>query len=1250
MRGFRWSVLCCVGAIGLLAAACAPPTTSTNVAPIAVISAGPTSGVVPLSVVFSAAGSADPDGTIVSYRWDFGDGSPMSNDAETSHTYVAAGTFAVVLTVTDDKGRTASATTTVTAVAPTNLAPVAVATATPDSGRAPLEVQFGSAGSSDPDGSIVSYSWNFGDGSPVSTQAAPSHTYTTVGPFAATLTVTDDDGAVDTDSVVVTVAPAQPPVAAASGSPTLGRAPLPVAFSSLGSSDPDGTIVSYSWDFGDGSPVSTQAAPSHTYTTVGPFAATLTVTDDDGAVDTDSVVVTVAPAQPPVAAASGSPTLGRAPLPVAFSSLGSSDPDGTIVSYSWDFGDGSPVSTQAAPSHTYTTVGPFTATLTVSDDDGLTDTARVAVVTTVNQAPTAVAQATPASGLYPLIVSFDSAGSTDPDGSIVSYSWNFGDGSPLSNVAAPTHTYTDPGSFTPTLTVTDDEGATDDASTSIVVDAIPNLPPTAQVLTDVSSGKEPLTVAFDASGSADSDGTIVSYSWDFGDSSPLATTATPTHTYLTAGLRTATVTVTDDDGATSVATVVIETVPNQGPTAAAGATPTTGKAPLPVDFSSVGSSDPDGSIVSYSWNFGDGSPASSAPQPSHVFASPGTFTATVTVTDDNGAIDTADVIVTAVANVAPTALADADRQSGTRPLTVNFSSAASVDPDGSIVSYLWDFGDGSPGSALASPTHVYGTGTWSATVTVTDDSGAITTSPAVSIMAVIDDDGDGTSPPTDCDDADASIRPGATDPLDDVGTDSNCDGYDGVVAAETFVSSAAGSDSGTCGAPVAPCASISHAQARATSAGHSTVLVAGGSYGAFTVTNGLTIQGGYGQNFQRGTASTGSTTTTVTAAANATVGGPTAVFADGLTSLTRVGGLTVQGISAPAGQASYGVVVRNSAGMLTLARTTINGGNGGAGGSGSSGSEATQSAAAGGGGGQNAERSVAACSTSRKSGGGGATTSVAGANGGGGGQGGARDSSCPFSLNATSGNSGANAATVVGGLGTAGGGGSACDCGEAGTGGSGQPGRTQNGGGGSAGVAGNGAISGAGFWTASGGGGGTGSLGLDGTGGGGGGGGGGNDSGTDAMGAGGGGGGAGGGRATSAGTGGTSGSASIAIYVNNSTPTLVDVAINLGNGGQGGTGGGGALGQPGGPGGSGGSPDWGGRGGNGGNGGSGGHSGAGGGGAGGPSFGLLTRSGSVSATGVSYSGGAGGGGGVTGTGGVSGSAGNAGVRATVASL
>ncbi|MDZ4862486.1 MAG: PKD domain-containing protein [Gemmatimonadota bacterium] len=168
----------------------------------------------------------------------------------------------------------------------------------------------------------------------------------------------------------------QSPTAQAGG-PYSGAAGATISFSSTGSTDPDGTISSYQWSFGDGT-TSTQANPSKSYSAAGNFTATLTVTDNGGATGTDQATVTITGGgggnQAPVAQAGG-PYSGTAGSAVAFSSSGSTDPDGTIASYLWDFGDGT-TSTQANPSKSYSAAGNFTLSLTVTDNLGATGTAQ----------------------------------------------------------------------------------------------------------------------------------------------------------------------------------------------------------------------------------------------------------------------------------------------------------------------------------------------------------------------------------------------------------------------------------------------------------------------------------------------------------------------------------------------------------------------------------------------------------------------------------------------------------------------------------------------------------------------------------------------------------------------------------------------------------------------------------------------------------------------------------------------------------
>ncbi|MBN1859368.1 PKD domain-containing protein, partial [Candidatus Bipolaricaulota bacterium] len=271
--------------------------------------------------------------------------------------------------------------------------------------------------------------------------------------------------------LLLSLAPAnQPPTASFTFSPT-SPAPGEVAsFNGLGSSDSDGSITQYTWSFGDGATAS-GSTTSHAYTAAGTYTAQLTVTDNDGATDstTRSITIQALPNQSPTASFSFSPS---APIPgqqVAFNGSLSSDSDGTIIQYAWSFGDGYTASGVTA-SHAYAGAGTFAAQLTVTDDDGASNSATrfVTVQPSPNQPPTASFTMSPSSPVTGSAVQFNASASTDVDGTIVSYAWTFGDGATASGSTA-THTYTSSGNFTATLVVTDDDGGTDAESRTISV-------------------------------------------------------------------------------------------------------------------------------------------------------------------------------------------------------------------------------------------------------------------------------------------------------------------------------------------------------------------------------------------------------------------------------------------------------------------------------------------------------------------------------------------------------------------------------------------------------------------------------------------------------------------------------------------------------------------------------------------------------------------------------------------------------------
>ena len=302
---------------------------------------------------------------------------------------------------------------------------------------------------------------------------------------------------------------AEPPAAVATASPTNGPRRLKVRFDGSGSSDPTGDALTYAWDFGDGA-TSTEAAPTHEYTAVGTFTATLTVTNTSGLTADTTVTISVADNAPValIAAPATGSTVYRG-QEVAFSSAGSNDDldkdfGGRITGYAWDFGDGT-TSTEANPKKTYgalSPVGGHTVRLAVFDDAGQTATAEIEVIV-ANRLPSVTIVASTTSGTVPLTVDLSSVVVDETTMAVnpaLSYAWNFGDGGTSTVADPPARTYSTTGAKTVTLTVTDDQGATATATTTITVDAaLLNAPSGLKKKTSgTTSGKRYIDLQFNA--------------------------------------------------------------------------------------------------------------------------------------------------------------------------------------------------------------------------------------------------------------------------------------------------------------------------------------------------------------------------------------------------------------------------------------------------------------------------------------------------------------------------------------------------------------------------------------------------------------------------------------------------------------------------------------------------------------------------------------------------------------------------------
>ncbi|MEN6368125.1 MAG: PKD domain-containing protein, partial [Thermotogota bacterium] len=463
----------------------------------------------------------------------------------------------------------------------------------------------------------------------------------------------------------VTISAVTSPPTAEAGGPYAGNAGAPIVFNGSASG---GSITTYSWSFGDGA-AAQGVAPSHAYAAPGTYTATLTVVGPGGQ-SSDSAPVSVTTITPPPIAEAGGPYTGTVGVPIALNGSASS---GSITTYSWSFGDGA--TTQgAAPSHTYGAPGTYTATLTVAGPGGQSsDSSTVSVVAAqpALAASVAVSKSTYQVGelisvsiatiraaylylcevradqrvllIYPNRYqpnNFQGAGTltlpgpgyslraVEPVGNETFY---------LFAAAAPIPGFpTSFGSDFPVLS------ASPDAFRNNVLATMQSLVPSADrafasqafsVVAAPSSGGTLRVVTTPTGAAVRLDGSSLG-------AAPVERTnvAVGLHTVQLSlsGYEVETRQVSIQAGATTTLTVTLTPLPtNQPPTASFSFAPVS---PLPgqsVTFDASASSDPDGSIASYAWDFGDGTSATEV-SPSHAYAAPGSFAVVLTVTDNGG--------------------------------------------------------------------------------------------------------------------------------------------------------------------------------------------------------------------------------------------------------------------------------------------------------------------------------------------------------------------------------------------------------------------------------------------------------------------------------------------------------------------------------------------------------------------------------------------------------------------------------------
>jgi gliding motility-associated-like protein len=550
-------------------------------------------------------------------------------------------------------------------------------------------------------GSVVSWDWNFGDGT-TSTDQNPVHTYPLSGIYNASLTAMTDAGCMATYSATVNVNPY--PQAGLSAPPVCHQTPTQFINTTLFPP----TIGSWSWDFGDGSPLNTTDwNPQHTYAAPGNYTAQL-ITYSQNGVCTDTATTTTSVAPLPTPDFDFEDVCFGNTVEFTNTSIGN------ITNTRWNFGDNSPPSFFTSTTHDYIAPGVYDVTMRIISQEGCIDSLTQEL--TVSPSPISdfsfesVCQGEP--------VTFTNTSSIPPAGNVIgSWVWDFGDGSAVNTTDwEPQHNYQSSGTFDVTLITR----SLDQVCTDTLVDSVRiyPLPIVDFSFENVCFGQPVEFVNL-------STGEISSWKWEFGDQTPPNFNANISHTYPAPGTYTVQQTVTTIYGCTDALEqdVVIYPSPTLGFTyneVCEGDTTqltTTASVPAP------------GAIVSYGWDLADGSPPVAGPSVEHLYGFAGNFNVKHFVITTEGCVDS--VVQTVTVNPNPVVDFAGEPTEGCSPLCVDFYELSGIQ-SGFNEYFTWDFGDG---SAIAQQItgHCYINSTtnvvdrWPVTLTVTSNKGCTST-------------------------------------------------------------------------------------------------------------------------------------------------------------------------------------------------------------------------------------------------------------------------------------------------------------------------------------------------------------------------------------------------------------------------------------------------------------------------------------------------------------------------------------------
>ncbi len=477
-------------------------------------------------------------------------------------------------------------------------------------------------------GSINSWSWDFGDASPVDFTSNPSHLYSGAGSYSATLIVQNSFTCADTITKTVNI----------NFNPVANFTFLDVCFKdSVFFTDSSyvnfsASIASYLWAFGDASPTGSSQNSTHLYASSDSFDVTLLVTTNQGC--SGAATKTVYIFDPPIADFTVSDVCLTDSAVILNTSLNPSM--GTIASWTWNLGDGSPLnSADQNPHHLYTATGDYIITLiSRSSNLACADT----VTDTITVFPLPVAAFTVSDICLEQTMNFTNLSAITTGDTIFTWSWDFDDGSVLDTLQTPQHTYTNFGDYTITLVTTTANNCKDTATNTAIVHPLP-----VTLFTTNNSCQGSIAQFTDQSfiPANSTNDWLFSWNWNFGDNSAISNNQHTSHLYNPVGIDTVELKVVSDFGCADSIFKLIVINPN--PQVNFTATDTTGCEPLCITLQNT-SFVPGGNIADWLWNFGDDTFDSSSQNILHCYYndtifSSRLFSPTLTVTSDSGCVN-----------------------------------------------------------------------------------------------------------------------------------------------------------------------------------------------------------------------------------------------------------------------------------------------------------------------------------------------------------------------------------------------------------------------------------------------------------------------------------------------------------------------------------------------------------------------------------------------------------------------------------